>query len=143
MGRVALIAAVYLVLTRNGRILLLRRSNTGYGYGKYSLVAGHLDGGESLTQAMVREAKEEAGVEIHRADLQVVHVMHRKAPDSDRIDVFMKAASWHNEPRVMELDKCDGMGWFPLKDLPGNTIPYVRQAIDMIQAGEPYSEHGW
>ena len=142
-GRVALIAAVYLVLIEHGRILLVRRSNTGYQDGNYSLVAGHLEADESLTQAMAREAMEEAGVGIQREDLEVVHVMHRTAPDSERIDLFMKPASWSNSPRIMEPDKCDDMGWFPLNDLPDNTIPYVRQAIDMIVASESYSEHGW
>ena len=86
---------------------------------------------------------EEADVGIRREDLEVVHVMHRTAPDSERIELFMKPASWSNSPRIMEPDKCDDMGWFPLNDLPDNTIPYVRQAIDMIVASEPYSEHGW
>ena len=68
--------AVHLLLVEDGRILLLKRFNTGYEEGNYSLVAGHIDGGEELKVAMIREAREEAGIEISASDLSVVGLMH-------------------------------------------------------------------
>ena len=58
--------SVHLLLVRTGRILLLRRYNTGYEDGNYSLVAGHIEGGEELKAAMIREAREESGVFVRR-----------------------------------------------------------------------------
>ena len=52
--------AVHLFLIKDGRILLLRRFNTGYEDGNFTVVAGHVDGNESYIDAMLREAKEEA-----------------------------------------------------------------------------------
>jgi 8-oxo-dGTP pyrophosphatase MutT (NUDIX family) len=66
--RFKLIPAVYLILRRNDEVLLLRRANTGYQDGKYSLIAGHLDGDELATEGMIREAKEEAGIVIVKED---------------------------------------------------------------------------
>ena len=57
-----LIPSVYLVLIKNNKILLLRRFNTGFMDGYYSLPAGHVESNETLTSAMVREAKEEIGM---------------------------------------------------------------------------------
>jgi 8-oxo-dGTP diphosphatase len=138
-----LVPASYLVLLREGKILLLRRFNTGYEDGKYSMIAGHLDGDETFIQTIVREAQEESGIIINPDDLRVVHVMHRKVPTHERVDIFLQAARWEGEPKIMEPHKCDDLQWFDKHRLPDNVIPYVKQAIDNIRKGNIYSEHGW
>ncbi|MBI2579378.1 MAG: NUDIX domain-containing protein [Candidatus Aenigmarchaeota archaeon] len=140
--RFRLVPVSHLVLMRDDKILLIRRFNTGYEDGKYSVVAGHLDGNETFTEAMIREAEEEAGIAIKSEDLEVVHVMHRKSAD-ERIDLFFMADRWGGEPKNMEPGKCDDMRWFGADDLPPNTIPYVRHAIENIRKNIFYSEFGW
>jgi 8-oxo-dGTP diphosphatase len=140
--RFKLVPTSHLILMKDGKVLLAKRLNTGWMDGNYSIVAGHLDGNETFLQAMVREAKEEAGIDLDEKDLQVVHVMHRKT-DHERIDFFIEAKKWTGTPRIMEPDKCDDMQWFDLDKLPDNTIPYIRQAIQMIRNKVFYSEHGW
>lgn len=134
--------AVHVFMLRNNEILLLRRFNTGYEDGHYSVVAGHVEAGETVTQAAVREAGEEAGVAIDPTGLRVVHVMHRRG-DDERIDFFFVTERWAGDPHNGEPTKCDDLRWFPLTALPGNTIPYVREAIAGWQAGATYSEFGW
>ena len=60
--RVKIFVNVHLVLLKEGRILLSLRQNTGYEDGRYGLVSGHLEEGESITQGMKREVKEEIGI---------------------------------------------------------------------------------
>lgn len=141
--RFKLIPTSHLILLKNDKILLLRRFNTGYEDGNYSVVAGHLDGNETFIQAMVREAREEAGIDIKPEDLKVIHVIHRKVPNDERIDFFIMAKKWEGELKLMEPHKCDDLNWFELDSLPKNIIPYVKQAIDNIKDGIFYSEHGW
>jgi 8-oxo-dGTP pyrophosphatase MutT (NUDIX family) len=145
--RPKVIPTVYLVLLKGGKILLLRRFNTGFWDGWYSLPAGHLCGDdETLVQALVREAWEEVGIEVNSADLELVHVMHRKQTeptDERRINVFFRALRWRGEPRIMEPEKCDDLGWFELDYLPDNVIPYVRLVIECLRKGVRYSEHGF
>ncbi|MCB0086534.1 MAG: NUDIX domain-containing protein, partial [Caldilineaceae bacterium] len=64
--------AVHIFLVQEEKVLLLRRYNTGYEDGNYSVPAGHLDGNEPVTQAALREAREEVGVAIAPAALRVV-----------------------------------------------------------------------
>lgn len=140
--------AAYLVLEKDGKFLMARRFNTGYEDGKYSLVAGHLDGQETFRQAMVREAKEETGIILDPNALRVVHTMHRLSVGEDvnireRIDVFTIADRWEGEIKNMEPHKCDDLDWFPIDSLPENTIPYVRCALEGIRKGITYSEFGW
>ncbi len=133
-----------MILLRGRKILLLRRFNTGYEDGNYSVIAGHLDGNETFRQAMVREAREEAGLNLKLDRLEVGHVMHRKVPNGDeRIDFFIRANKWTGEPTIMEPQKCDDLQWFELNRLPQNVIPYVKLAIDCVRSGVLYSEHGW
>ena len=112
--RFKLIASVYVLFVRDGKILMLRRANTGYMDGHYSLVAGHADGNEALTAATAREAKEEAGVVIAPANLRLKLTMHRRA-DDERLDFFFEPAAWTGEPQNMEPDKCDDSPLVPAR----------------------------
>jgi len=125
------------------RILLLRRFNTGFEDGNYSVIAGHFDGGETATEAMIREAKEEAGITIKPEHLHVVHMMHRKCPSVERIDFFFTAGAWEGTPINKEPGKCDELRWCEKNALPKNIIPYVKQAIECFQKNILYSEFGW
>ncbi len=137
-----MVVAVHLFLLRESQVLLLRRYNTGYGDGQYSVVAGHVDGGEEITAAMAREAREEAGIAIARGDLEVVGVMHRRSAE-ERIDFFLVARRWTGEITNREPDKCDELAWFDLDALPANVIPYVRRALDNYRAGRLFDSFGW
>ena len=139
-----LIAAVYLFLAQDGKVLLSRRYNTGYHDGEYSLVAGHIEKGESATAAMVREAEEEAGIAIKPESLKLAHFIHRKGEDGDeRMNFFFTTDRWDGEPHIVEPEKCDELRWFPIADLPENVIPYIRTAIENWHKGVLYSEYGW
>lgn len=81
--------------TTKSSLLMLRRANTGWMDGFYSLPAGHVEvGHESVKEAMVREAKEEVGIDIQEKDLEVLSVMHRISGKSVYFEVFLQAKAW-------------------------------------------------
>lgn len=141
--RFKLIPSVYALFIQGEKILLLRRFNTGFEDGKYGLVAGHADGGHTMRAEMAREASEEAGVKIQLDDINLALTMHRWCGDHERMDFFFIIKKWSGEIKNMELDKCDDLSWFALNQLPENTIPYIRAAIDCYLKGERYCEFGW
>lgn len=142
------IPAVYLVLKKDGTILLLRRHNTGYQDGNYSLIAGHIDGNESLTTALAREAQEEAGITIDPADLRFVHLMHLpseipNSTDDERVTIYFTTDRYKGTLCNEEPHKCDDLHWFADDALPKNIVPHVRYALENIGRGISYSEFGW
>lgn len=134
--------AVHLLFFRGDQVLLLRRFNTGYADGQYSVPAGHLDGGETVFAAARREAEEETGVRIQAEDIAYSCVMHRRDSE-ERVDFFVHVHTWQGEPVNTEPEKCDELRWVDINQLPANVIPYVRKAILNHRMGIPFDEFGW
>ena len=134
--------AVHLFFRLDDKVLLSRRYQTGWQDGQYSVPAGHVEAGETVTAAAIREAAEELSVVLTSADVAVVHVMHRRS-DDDRVDFFCYVRSWTGEIVNGEPDKCDDLRWCSVSALPENIIPYIRHALACWQAGLMYSEFGW
>lgn len=101
-----------------------------------------MDGEETIREATAREAKEEIDITILLEDLDVLHVMHRNE-GSERIDFFLTTESWKGEITNAEPQFCSQLKWFPIDDLPKNTVPYIRQAIEQTQQKRIYSEFAW
>ena len=137
------VPASYLVLLKENKILLSKRFNTGYEDGNYSMIAGHVEEGETFTEAIIREAYEEAGIILQNYHLNVMHVMHRRSIDSERVDIFFIAKKWEGEIENKEPNKCADLSWFKLDNLPINTIPYIREVIYRVKDNVYYSEYGW
>lgn len=141
--RFTLRAAVYLILLNDDKVLLSRRFNTGWMDGKYSLIAGHLDGNEAVFDTMVREALEEAGIKINRNDLIPIRVLHRKSDNQEYVDFFFMTERWEGEPSIQEPNKCDDMSWFPINNLPENVLTYVKETVETCRDNVSFVESGW
>lgn len=138
--------AVYGILRDRERILLLRRSGTGYRDGQWSLPAGHLDGGEDAVTGLVRELREELGVDAGPGGCRLALVMHA-APehDGDReyLHLFFVVDEWTGEPTIAEPDKCSELRWADGRALPSDLVDYVAVALAAVERGEPLVLHGW
>ncbi len=143
--RHTIIPAAYLILKQENKILLIRRCNTGFEDGNYSMIAGHVDQGETFTKGMIREAREEAGITLNPDDMRLAHMMHRKShvDAEERIDAYFLANTWSGELTNKEPHKCDDFSWFDINDLPKNVIPYIKFALENIKKNIFYSEYGW
>lgn len=142
--RFRILSAVYLLLiSDNKEVALIRRFNTGYQDGNYTLPSGHIDEGETATTAMLREAKEEVNAKIKLEDLHFFHVIHRKSKIDVYVDFYYVATKWQGEIKSLEPNKCDDLSWFKIDKLPKNIIPDVKHAIQSYGKNNHYSELGW
>lgn len=129
--------AVHVVLARaDGAIAMLRRANTGYADGCWTVPAGHVEFGEQLHDAAVRELAEETSVRLKPGDLEYALLQHKRDTDrQERFDVFFTATLPPDQRAVnLERDKCDDLGFFPPNALPEPVVPYVRNALAHMAA---------
>ena len=107
--RFSVVPAAYLIFLRGDEVLLQYRSGTGYRDDHWAVAAaGHVEAGESVLAAGVREAAEELGVTVREQDLVGVTTLHRTNDDpaerrgtveDERCDYFFLVTAWQGEPR--------------------------------------------
>ena len=123
----------------NGKeeILLLLRENTGYLDGYYDLPSGHVEKDEDLFAAMIREAKEEIGIDIFREDMKIVHIYHNFRNGMLKFGF----SAYIYEGRLINNDpeKCKELKWFETENLPENIIPRIREEILNVENDVFYS----
>jgi 8-oxo-dGTP pyrophosphatase MutT (NUDIX family) len=140
--RVTASVNVYLILRKNDQVLLLLRKNSGYLDGHWGFPAGHVELGESATNGMIREAKEELGITLSAEDLKVVHIIHRKTSRAN-IDIFFECDRWQGEIVNQEEQKCGGLEFFSLASLPSPIVDYNANALKDLEQKQFYSERGF
>lgn len=124
---------VILLLTRNGRILLRERANTGYGDGAYEPPSGELAGRETIVETAIRVASA-AGIAIGGDNVSLAHVMH-DVSGGGRIAFFLSVTDWTGQPA--SPDVC----WFPVGDLPTNMLDRARVALRNYADGMRFSTY--
>ncbi len=143
-NRVKTRVAVYLVAFQNQKILLGKRKNTGHMDGHWSLIAGHAYEGESCTQAMIREAKEECDLSLNLNDLQLIGAMHHYSSPFDYINFIFTADLQSQEPKNLEPDKCDALEFYSIENLPSPMSQYTIEIIKKTMSEKSWvSEFGW
>lgn len=138
--------AVQALVLSGSRVLLARRSGSGFHDGEFGLPAGHVEGGEPLRAALVREVAEEVCLTVDPADARLVLTAHfaPEVPgDREYLHAFFLVPRWSGEPRIGEPDKCDELRWAEVDDLPPDTVGHVRAAVAAWRAGEGLLELGW
>jgi 8-oxo-dGTP diphosphatase len=149
-GRFRVVPAVYVLLLRGNEVLLQLRANTGFRDGYWAVgAAGHVESGESVLAAAIREAAEELEIRIGERDLEPLCAMHRTQatgdPLDERVDFFFACRRWNGEPRRVEEHKTADLGWFGLDALPEPVVPHERVVLDGVRRGglPPILTHGF
>ncbi len=101
-----------ITLVRDGdRCLLARKA--GWAPGRYALVAGFVDNGESLEGAVAREVKEEVGVDV--TDIRYVGSQNWPFPSQLMVGFV---ASYAGGEIAIDREELEDAQWFPCDSLP-------------------------
>ena len=117
-----------ILINEDNKILLQKRCNTGYMDGMYAIVSGHLEKNESMLSGIIREVKEEIGVELSSDKVEFVCII-RRGDNDDYINSYFKCDNFAGDVKNMEIDKCTELKWFNINELPDNIIPNDKRAI--------------
>ena len=114
------VAAGAIIFNDQMQIFLSKRSqNTKNEKGHWETPGGSVEFGETLEQAVKREMVEEYGVEIEIIE-QWPAADHIIPADKQHwvATTFLARFKEGQEPKIMEPEKCDEIGWFNLSSLP-------------------------
>ena len=129
----------HVLVHRDTEVLFLKRRNTGYMDGYYSVVAGHVEQGEAAPDAAARELAEETGLSVAPGALRLVHVLQKFAT-SPRVSFFFDLTLPPGQyPRNLEPERCEALVWAPLSRPPEPVIPYVSATLRRYVANELYA----
>jgi 8-oxo-dGTP diphosphatase len=128
---------VGVMIVRDGQVLMARRIS-GQRPGWYGWIGGKLEFGETLQACAIREAREEAGIEV--ANLRLLCISSIIVADQHWVDVEFLADIASGEPRASAPDEIDGWGWYPLDDLPGPIFEPARFALEAYRTGNILNE---
>lgn len=130
---------VGVILIQEDKVLVERRAHTGWEDGKYGLIVGHLEKGETLKEAMIREAKEELGIQLQEEQLEFVTCMHFS--QEEYLNIYFTTTHYEGIPGIKEPHKCDEIKWLPINSLPTNLLEQDKQAIESFLKQIHYQEY--
>lgn len=128
------------IIIKDGKTLLAqRKSHKALGGRQWGSAGGHVELGETPAQAAVREAREELGIEVGNLRF-LICLDEQWNGDNHYVDFIFLADIISGDPKPMELEAVEAVGWFPLDDLPTPLFAPVQMALKAIKSGKHYEE---
>lgn len=127
-----------LLLFDKGQVLLLQQTESNGG--KFTFIGGQIEKGEFAKASLIREAKEEANIEVESKDLRLAHVLHKKDENGMRVIFYFRTEIWKGEPTNNEPHKFKSVSWHRLDNLPKSLSGTARHVLKMVKLGSSYSE---
>jgi 8-oxo-dGTP pyrophosphatase MutT (NUDIX family) len=107
------------LLVRSGRVLLVHRNQLKrWAPNRWDLPGGHVEDGESDVTAVIRELKEELGVDASESQ---VHRVAQLQGDSYDLRIFVVRA-WSGDPENCATNEHDDLNWFTEHELATLTL---------------------
>ena len=131
MEKEKFLSSVYLIIKNDkGEILLQRRQGTKLWPGFLALPAGHIDEKENAYDAVIREAREELGIEISISNIIDTFVVNRRNKSlMPYYDVYFEINGYTGKIQISEPEKCLELVWCDINNLPEDMIDFEIEAI--------------
>lgn len=128
------LTATNVLVEKNGKILLSRRQNKGWGDGLLCIPGGHVEPNETFRQAAVREIKEELGLDVAENDLEYLCTEMKNVSGAPYVSIEFTLRT-NAEPKNCEPHECSELVWVDPRSLPEDVIPNFRNIIEEAYLG--------
>jgi 8-oxo-dGTP pyrophosphatase MutT (NUDIX family) len=122
--------ALLLILRQENKIYLQLRKNSSFS-NQYCFIAGHLEKDEGLKEGMIREAKEEVGININPDDLELRLILYDKRGNG-YMQVYFECHHWQGSVHNCEPDRCHEIILTDWSNIPKNVPDFIKEAINAI-----------
>lgn len=141
MGKQKFLSSIYLIIkNENGEMLLQRRQGTKLWSGFLALPAGHVDEGENVYYAAIREAREELNIKISEENIIDTFVVNRRNKSLlPYFYVYFEINGYEGEIIINEPEKCSELKWCSIEKLPEDIIDFERVALLNNYKGRKFS----
>lgn len=128
------VGAAVVVRDAGGRVLLVQRTGHQFGAGRWCFPCGFVEWGEDVEEAAVREAKEEAGLDVELTGIvQVASNFHE--PEKPTVGVWFAARRTDPTQEPRAGDDAADVGWFDPLAPPPLAFPTDVALLRRIAAG--------
>ena len=129
--------AVICLIKENEKYLFVKRAHTGHCDGYYMLPGGHVDEGETVLQACIRELKEELDIVVKPEDL----IFRLAEPTKTHTHFFFEVLHYEGNIKNNEPQKHDSVDFLPLDDtqihpVTINEIKAIRSGINFFESNQ-------
>ena len=141
MPREEFLSAIYMIIRNEKKeILFQRRCGSKLWPNFLGLPAGHVDSGEDVYQALVREAKEELSIDITTNDIEDTFVVNRINKNlKPYYDVYFVIKNYEGTIKINEPNKCQKLKWVLDDNIPDDVIEFEKVALDNYKKGIKFS----
>lgn len=122
------------ISNEEGKFFLAKRGEEARNEsGKWEFPGGSIEFGDTLKDSIIREMQEELGIEIAPSD-QLSAIDHI-IPDENQhwvAHAFM-AKIVKGEPKILEPEKCEEIGWFSITEMKNMDITLALKAFPILE----------
>lgn len=125
---------VIFVIKQGDEYLFQKRTHTGTQDGWYMMPGGHVDEGESVLHAAVRELKEELDIDADPADLEFRLVK----PEKNHVSFFFEVKKFQGNIKNNEPEKHGDLRFLPISH--PEIYPSIAREVTAIEGNEMFLE---
>lgn len=119
-------------IIENDKLLLYRRINTDYEPNKLGFVGGKIEPGETPTSAVIREIAEETSLVVNESDIELLVSLPTEHKSLEYMTHVYLVQKWTGTAQNLEPQKCGGLEWHPIDNLPDDVIPVIHDIVTHI-----------